>query len=410
MTTAAALDHNVANPSPSANRELTTDDLVARARDLIPTLRERANEAAALRRMPDQTLRELREAGLFRAVRPKRFGGLGFSPATLYDIQLELAKGDASVAWVFGVLSVHTWQLALFPEQAQTDVWGDAPETLISSSYMPVAKVEHTEGGVRLSGRWSFSSGCDVCDWVFVAGWVPPKDEGGEREMRTFLVPRADYEIDDNWFVSGLRASGSKDIVIDDVFVPDHRMHRFADGFRGENPGNEINPGPEYRFPFGQVHVRSVSTPALGAARGALELYCEIMKTKVSQATGGRASQSQENARVAAEAEAVLDREELVLRRNFAEMAEYLERGERIPTARRVIFRHDSARAAQVATDVVQRIYRALGARAVFEDHPINRHFQDCHAIVNHHANALEGPSRNLGGVLFGAKNADGFV
>lgn len=384
------------------------DILVARARALVPTLAARAKEAGELRRMPDSTLADLRAAGLFRAVQPKAYGGFGLPPTVIYDIQLELGRGDASAAWVFGVLSVHSWQLALFPKQAQDDVWASDPEALIASSYMPVAKVTPVEGGVEISGRWSFSSGCDVCDWVFLGGLVPMPD--GTKEMRTFLLPRSDYTIVDNWFVSGLRASGSKDVVVEKAFVPDHRMHRFVDGARGRSPGNEMNPGAGYRFPFGQVHVRSVSTPALAAARGALEHYCATMQSKVSQATGKKADQNPRNAVFAAEAAAVLDREELVLRRNFEEMARYLERGEEIPILRRVAFRHDSARAARAATEVVDQLYRSYGARAVFTDDPINRHFLDCHAILNHHANDTDRPSENFGGVLFGHPNADGFV
>lgn len=382
--------------------------LVARARALAPTLAARAKEAAELRRLPDSTLAELRDAGLFRAVQPVAHGGYGLPPSVIYDIQLELGRADASAAWVFGVLSVHTWQLALFPKQAQDEVWGEDADALIASSYMPVAKVEVVDGGVEISGRWSFSSGCDVCEWVFLGGLVPMPD--GTKEMRTFLLPRRDYTIVDNWFVSGLRASGSKDIVVEKAFVPAHRMHRFVDGARGKSPGNQVNPEAAYRFPFGQVHVRSVSTPALGAARGALEHYCATMQTKISQATGQKADKNPRNAAFAAEAAAVLDREELVLRRNFEEMLAFLERGEEIPTARRVAFRHDSARAARAATEVVDQLFRSYGARALFADDPINRHFLDCHAILNHHANDTDRPSENFGGVLFGHPNVDGFV
>jgi 3-hydroxy-9,10-secoandrosta-1,3,5(10)-triene-9,17-dione monooxygenase len=274
---------------------------------------------------------------------------------------------------------------------------------------MPVAKTEWVDGGVRLSGRWSFSSGCDACEWVFLGGFVPTED-GEPPDMRTFLLPRSDYEVVDNWYTSGLRGSGSKDIVVDGAFVPNHRMHKFSDGFRQSSPGNDINPSPVYKYPFGQIHVRSVSTPAVGAAFGALDSYIDFMKTKVSQATGGKAKDSFTNSLIAAEATAALDREVLTLRRNFSEMFGYLERDEKIPLERRVHFRNDSARAVRVATEVVEQLFVACGARAAFEDHPINRHFQDAHAIRLHHANGPEGPAANMGTVLFGGKNTDFFI
>ena len=387
----------------------TREELIQRARELAPTLRGRAKKAAEIRSLPQETIDDFHRLGFFKVVQPRRYGGYEMDPSTIFDLQLELGRGCASSAWVYGVLNVHSWQLALFAPDAQDEVWKEDPNTLISSSYMPVAETEWVDGGVRLSGQWSFSSGCDHCDWVFLGGFVPT-DEGAPPDMRTFLVPRSDYEIVDNWHTSGLRGSGSKDIVVDGAFVPDHRMHKFSDGFRQRSPGNEINRSPVYRYPFGQIHVRSVSTPAVAAALGALDAYIEYMKSKVSQATGGKAKDSFTNSVIAAEASAALDREVLTLRRDFREMFGYLEADEKIPVERRVVFRNDSARAVKVATEVIEQLFLACGARAAFEDHPINRHFQDAHAIRLHHANGPDGPAANMGGVLFGRKNTDFFI
>src|SRR5690606_38838380 len=159
------------------------------------------------------------------------------------------------------------------------------------------------------------------------------------------------YEIVDNWFVSGLKSSGSKDILVKDAKVPAHHMHKFFDGFRSNSPGNEVNPSPVYRYPFGQIHVRPVTTPALGATLGPLESFNEYMKTKVSQATGGKAADNLLNNIAAAEAAAVIDREIITLERNFDEMFGYLERGEPIPLERRARFRNDSARAVSAAVE-----------------------------------------------------------
>jgi 3-hydroxy-9,10-secoandrosta-1,3,5(10)-triene-9,17-dione monooxygenase len=387
----------------------TREELIQRARDLTPTLRERAKKAADMRRIPDETIEDFHQLGFFKVVQPKRYGGYEMNPSIIFDLQLELGRGCASSAWVYGVLNVHTWQLALFAPEAQDEVWKDDPTTLISSSYMPVAKTEWADGGIKLSGRWSFSSGCDSCQWVFLGGFAP-QEEGNPPDMRTFLVPRSDYEIIDNWYVSGLRGSGSKDVLVDGVFVPDHRMHKFIHGFKQDSPGNVVNTSPVFRYPFGQIHVRSVSTPAVGAALGALDEYIEFMKGKVSQATGGKASDSAANSAVAAEATALLDREVLTLQRNFEEMFGYIERGEKIPLERRVQFRNDSARAVHVSTEIVEKLFIACGARAAFEDHPINRHFQDIHTIRLHHANNLDGPEANFGGVLFGRPSTDFFI
>ncbi len=388
---------------------VTAEELVERARKLAPVLKERAAKAAELRRVPEETIADFHAAGLFKAVRPKKWGGYELNPSIIYDIQIELGKGCASSSWVFGVLSVHTWQMALFPLAAQEEVWGANPDALIGSSYMPVGKAKWVDGGIELSGHWSFSSGCDHCQWTFLGGFVPT-EAGAPPDMRTFLLPRADYQIIDNWFVSGLKASGSKDVTVNGAFVPDHRMHKFSDGFRQHSPGNEIHTSPVYRYPFGQIHVRSVSTPALGAALGALEEYNDYMKTKVSQATGGKANDSFVNNFAAAEAAALLDREIITLRRNFAEMFAAIEKGEPIPVPRRAQFRYDSARAVSTAVQVVDQLFTNSGGRALFDGNALNRHFQDVHAIRQHHANGLEKPGENFGAVQFGKKNTDFFI
>src|SRR5262249_38516935 len=178
------------------------------------------------------------------------------------DVQMTIAAACPSSAWVLGVVAVHGWQLALFPPQAQEDVWGRDREALISSSNAPTGKVIRVEGGFRISGRWSFSSGCDHCHWVFLGGFAPTAP-GEKPDMRTFLLPRSDYRIDDNWHVAGLKGTGSKDIVVEDAFVPEHRTHRLIDGYLLKSPGHALNPAPLYRLPFGQIFVRSVSTSAI---------------------------------------------------------------------------------------------------------------------------------------------------
>jgi 3-hydroxy-9,10-secoandrosta-1,3,5(10)-triene-9,17-dione monooxygenase len=383
--------------SPNSDAIITEDTLVQRARALRPWLLERTDQAIALRRVPDETMRDFEASGLNLAVVPKRYGGYELSPRVIFDMQLELGRACPSSAWVFGVLSVHTWQLALFPLETQDEIWGQGHHPWIASSYMPVGKVVAVDGGYRVSGRWSFSSGCDHCEWIMLGSFAPVP-EGSPPDMRTFLLPKSDYEIVDTWYVTGLRASGSKDIVVKDAFVPERRTHKFSDGFRGKSPGNEINEHSAYRFPFGQIHTRCVSTPALGAALGALEHFAK-------ERAGDPAAD-----RLVEDCAAILDRELWVLQRNFDEMTGHLEADTSIPVPRRAHFRHDAAAAVTAAVSVVDRLTEAYGRAGIFERDPINRFFQDTHAIRAHHANQIEKPAANLGGIQFGHKNADFFI
>ncbi len=387
---------------------MTHDELIARAEALAPVLRERAETAAKMRRMPDETMADLKANGFFRVLQPKRFGGYELSPQTLFDLQITLGAACPSTAWVLGVVAVHSWQLALFDEQAQQEVWGEDTDVVISSSYMPVGKVKRVEGGFRFSGRWGFSSGSDHCDWAFLGGFVPV--ESGPPDMRTFLIPRADYTLEDTWHVSGLKATGSKDVVIDDVFVPEHRTHKLIDGFRCKNPGNAVNDAPLFRLPFGQVFVRSVSTTIIGIAQGMLNEYVALMRGRVSRATGGKAKENGYAQHVAAEAMAVIDGARLVLERNFKEMMADVTAGRSIDLERRIKYRYDSSRTVENCVRVVDRMFTNAGGAPVFLSSPLNRFFQDAHAARAHYANNPIPPGENMGRVAFGLKNTDFFL
>jgi len=188
----------------------TADQLVDRARALIPTLKSRAKQCTADRNVPSETIAEMTEAGFFKILQPKRMGGYEMHPNVFFAVQKLLAEGCMSTGWVYGVLGCHPYEMALFDDKAQQEVWGEKPETLVSSTYQPVGKVEHTEGGFYLSGHWGFSSGSLHCDWVLLGALVPPQNEGDPPDMRTFLLPRSDYKIDpESWQVFGLQGTGS---------------------------------------------------------------------------------------------------------------------------------------------------------------------------------------------------------
>lgn len=387
----------------------THDELVSRAQDLGPTLRDRLPEADELRRIPDQTIRDFHEAGFFRMLQPKRAGGFEVHPKTFFDVQMAIAKGCPSSAWVLGVVAVHAWQLGLFAEQAQKDVWGNGPRTLISSSYAPTGKIERAPGGFKVSGRWSFSSGCDHCDWVFLGGFAPAAPDGPP-DMRTYLLPKSDYRIDDNWHVMGLKATGSKDIVVEGAFVPEHRTHRLIDGFRCKSAGNEINTSPLFRLPFGQIFVRSVSSTSIGIAERALEAFTSTAAKRIAAGDQSKVAVDPTVQRIAADAAAAIDEVKLVLYRNMDELMSYAERGQTPPIDRRVRFRFDSSNAADRCAKVVASLFTESGGRAIFLGNPLLRAWLDVNAARAHYANNPEKPGRNFGGVQLDLKNTDFFI
>lgn len=387
----------------------TSQQLIDSARALVPALRERAAKTDELRRLPDETIADLQAAGLFRVLQPARHGGYELDPQTLFEVQMTLAEGCASTAWVYGVVSVHSWQLALFDDRAQKEVWGDDSSVLISSSYAPTGKVERVDGGFRISGRWSFSSGCDHCDWIFLGGFAPV-EQGAPPDMRTFLLPKSDYTIDDNWHVVGLKGTGSKDIVVDNVFVPEHRTHKLIDGYKQDSPGNAVNTSPLYRLPFGQVFVRSVSTTAIGVVSHALQAFSERAASRIAASDMTKVALEPRTQMVCALAASTIRECKAVLLRNFDTMMAQVRAGEPIPVADRVQYRYESSMVVVKCVEAIDELFSASGGRAIFEGNELLRCWLDIHAARAHYANNPDKPGRNLGGLHLGLKNTDFFI
>jgi 3-hydroxy-9,10-secoandrosta-1,3,5(10)-triene-9,17-dione monooxygenase len=380
--------------------------LLESARAMGPALRMRAAQCKAERRVPDETIADFHQAGFFKVLQPERWGGYGMDPQVFYAVGVEVARHCPSSAWVLGVVAVHNWQLAVFDDQAAQDVWANDPAVLISSSYAPVGKVKVADGGFRLSGRWSFSSGCQHCKWAFLGAVVPTPDAPFDMaNYRTFLVPVSDYEIVDNWDVVGLQGTGSHDIVVDDVFVPEHRTHKSMDGFLCNNPGNAANDAPLYRMPFMQVFVRAVCTATLGACEGALEAFVEVAKTR--QVGPNKMKNDPFARQLAAEAKASVEEMKLTMIRNFDAMMACCRAGEPIPIEDRVRYRYDSAVVADRCLALSGRMLKAAGSGGVRQGSELLAYHLDILCSQAHVANHSIPFANNLGGILFGEENVD---
>lgn len=387
----------------------TADALLARAEALIPVLRERAGQCEAENKVPEATIRDFQEAGFFKILQPARYGGYELNPEAFYAVQMKVAEACMSSAWVLGVVAVHNWQLALFHPQAQEDVWGDDPTTLISSSYMPRADVTAVEGGYRISGRWGFSSGVDHCEWAFLGGLV--KDpETGIPDFWTFLVPRKDFTVLPIWNTIGLAGTGSHDVTVTDAFIPAHRTHRSKDGFALTNPGATHNPGPLYKLPFGQVFVRAVSSSSIGALQGALDLFKETGAKRKSNNTLTSIAGDPDVQTVIAETQSAIDEMKTVLFRNFGVLNDHARRGEQADLETRLRFRFQSAQISGRCCQLISRMYYLSGADGIYRGNPIARTFCDIHTGRTHVANNPNTVGRNFGAVMLGAPNTDSFI
>lgn len=383
--------------------------VLARAEALVPRLAERAFAAERNGMVPVETVKEMEEAGLFRVLQPKRWGGYEMDPRVFYSVQMILAKGCMSTAWIYGVIGVHNWQLPLFPEQAQHDVWASNSATRIASTYMPVGKAEPVEGGYRFSGRWGFSSGVDHAEWIFLGGLLPKHDCSGALEHVTFLLPKADYRIEQNWDVLGLRATGSHDIVVEGAFVPEHRTQRTNDHSDAGCPGRETNPGWLYRIPFTQVFQRAVSSACIGALDGAIENFRERSAAHIGK--HGAKTAEDVNAQLATcEAMMTIDQLKLVLFRNYARIVHCAQTGDKMPVEERLLQRAQASLVPKLCADATSELLRACAASGLYKTNPIERVFRDIHQARGHIANNSDAYARAFGAVMLGLPNTDPYI
>jgi 3-hydroxy-9,10-secoandrosta-1,3,5(10)-triene-9,17-dione monooxygenase len=373
-------------------------------RDLLPTLRERADETERLRQVPDASVKELEDTGFFRMLQPKRFDGLESDPLDFYEAVSMIASACGSTGWISSVLGVHPWQVALFHDDAQQAVWGEDTATRLSSSYAPTGKATITDGGFTLEGRWSFSSGSAHATWVLLGGLVF-NEEGNVVDFRTFLVPREKYEIVDVWNVVGLAGTGSNDIVVAETFVPEEFTLSMGDTGRCFGPGQEQNPSDLYKLPFHSLFTTTISTPIIGMARGAYAEHVEMQQARVRAAYAGEKASSDPFAAVRiARASSEIDAAWALTMQNIREEQALVAKGEKIPLSLRLKVRRDQVLGTQRAIDAIDDLFEASGGRALANGTYLQRAWRDAHAGRVHAANDPERALQMYGMHEFGHK------
>ena len=367
-------------------------ELVERARALVPVLRERAAETEALRRIPDETMRDLFDAELLKAVQPERHGGFEVGLDDALRITAALGHGCGATSWVYGVLSDHQITIGMFPAAAQEDVWGESPAAVACSGLAFAGEARRADGGFRLGGRWSFSSGCDHSAWVFVHSNAPPNapSDAAEQRRRTayYLVPRDEFRIVDTWHVVGLAGTGSKDIVIEDVFVPEHRRLFVDDASAGRAPGAKVNPGPLYRMPRMATSPFLLTAPTIGLTEALLDLFLDSIRTKASR--GVRLAELGTIQMRIAEAAAEVDAARLMLERDCAETMTIMRRGDTLTLEQRARNRRDMAYAATLCIRAADRLFTATGGSGLYDGNEMRRQFHDIRAVGAHFVNSWD--------------------
>jgi 3-hydroxy-9,10-secoandrosta-1,3,5(10)-triene-9,17-dione monooxygenase len=382
--------------------------LVDAARELAPVFAGSAASDAALRRLSDGTWQQLLAGGFLRSLQPARWGGGEVSLLEFFDASLELSAASPAAGWVAGVIGVHPFQLALFPDEAQQEMWGEDPTTMHSSSYYPTGKAEPAPGGYRVSGRWSFSSGCDHCRGVVLGAIVGTREVAGKPipDFRSFLLLHGQYRIEDNWHVAGLQGTGSKDIVVDGALVPDHRSQSHLDyALNLPLPGQQKNDGALYRLPQSVVFNMALAASVLGSARGFIEMWTQETRSRVVM--GRRIADDPLAQRRLAEATWDLEAGVLRIRTDARELWEMAEARVAPTMAQRAHLRWNMNRGCERVGRAVADLFRASSGRTIFLDHPLQQRFQDVQGALGHAYLVSDPVARALGGNLLGTSSPD---
>jgi 3-hydroxy-9,10-secoandrosta-1,3,5(10)-triene-9,17-dione monooxygenase len=360
-------------------------ELLQRAEALIPVLRERAGKAEELRRLPDETIEDLHRAGLFRILQPKRVGGSELPFRAIVELVAAISRGDGSTGWVLANLAAHHWLLGMWPKRAQDEIWGESPDNLIGSALIfPRGRAKPAPGGYRLSGRWPFSSGVDAATWSLI-GAIVHDEEAGIAEPRIFVLPASDFTIIDTWHVIGLAGTGSKDVAVEDVFVPEYRSVAVKQITGGPNPGSTVNPSVLYQLPAISLFAFCIAGVSLGITQGAIEYFVETMRSRTSYYTGRNLADFVTVQVHLAEAAAIADAARAVLLGDCDEATRLVEEGKVPSLDHRARYRRDGAYAATLCTKAVDVLFQATGGGAIYARNPLQRAFRDVHAANAHY-------------------------
>jgi 3-hydroxy-9,10-secoandrosta-1,3,5(10)-triene-9,17-dione monooxygenase len=362
------------------------DEAMRRARQMVPLLRERAARSEDARVLIRENEQLLHESGLLRFHQPRSFGGMELDFVAVVDIPAELARGCPSTAWNVGNLGCHHWILGYYDPATQHEVWDANPDALIASSIaLAAGRGRKADGGFVINGRWPFSSAVDNSDWNMLAVSIYGDDGKTPIDWRLCLVPKSDYEIIDTWYAMGMAATGSKDVAVSELFVPERRalpLLRCRGG--SEHPGAALNPGALYRIPIVAASSHPLAPAALGAAEGAYELFIERMAARAGTYTGARVADFQAVQIKVARARCLIDSARDLLRQSAIAFQAAAQRNEAPDLETKLRFRAHSAFAVNQSREAVETLWSCYGAQGLYLRDPLQRHLRDVLAINQH--------------------------
>ncbi len=369
-----------------ATAEISTDaqELVARAKALRPLLKRNAAKTEEDRRVAEENIQAIADAGLFRITVPKRYGGYEVSIRTKLEVSAALAEGCGSTSWAVTLINVCNWFTSLYPQRAQDEVFGADPNARVAGVFAPSAKTRRVDGGLMVTGKWYYSSGSLHATWGLVG--VPVVNESGAQvDQGLALIPMDQLSIEDTWYVTGMKGTGSNALVANEVFVPDYRILSLPRAIEGDYPTELKHEEALYRAAFVPVAVLVLVGPQLGMGRAALEYVIEkapqrsIAYTLFQKQTDSVAFQLQ-----IAEAAVKIDTAHLLAYRAAADIDEAAAQDVYPDYMRRARIRAYSGAAIRNITEAIDILLSAHGAGSFALSSPLQRMWRDSNTAARH--------------------------
>ncbi len=367
--------------------------LITAARNLIPVLRERAEEAEKSRCLPDETAQDLRRSGIARLLQPGNFGGAEGSLEQLVDVLIPVSSGCPSTGWCLAQYLFHNYMIARWPLEAQKKVWDD-PANLVSGILVPrLGKGRQVEGGYELTGQWPFVSGVQPSDWCILSGMV--EQEAAPDDERYFLVPTSSLTILDTWNPIGLHGSGSHDVKVENLFVPEYLSLSIQHMKGGDFPGKSVNRSAIYRPP---IHMASGILPAaclIGMTEAMFESFLLQSRDRKALRTSEETASYPTHQMRVGEVSASLQAAEMLLRADCREIMEFAAADYTFSPIDRSNYRSNSAYAGQLARKASEAVWDLIGARGAYATNLIASFYRDIavasrHTAINWEVNATE--------------------
>ncbi|KQZ75561.1 acyl-CoA dehydrogenase family protein [Nocardioides sp. Root151] len=343
-------------------------------------------ENEKLGRLTDRTVELLRETGVIRMLQSAKYGGAEAHPRDFAEVVMRLASLDGSTGWVAGIVGVHPWEMSMCDPRVQEEIWGEDHDTWIASPYAPMGVLRPVEGGYIFNGHWQFSSGTDHCDWIFLGAFLG--DEEGNTLMPPknyhVILPRSDYEIvEDSWDVVGLRGTGSKDVIVKDAFIPEHRVVEFAKFLDGSQPAESGHTDPSFHIPFTTAFPLGITSAVVGIAEGALAAHLAYQKTRV-QITGTKVKDDPYVLFAISAAAEEIKASRTAMLENVTRFYDKAAAGEEVTFAERAASRRTQVAAAWRAVRAMDEVVARSGGNGLRMDNPIQRFWRDGHMGLAH--------------------------